>query len=375
MAGAEQSQRFVLGYRPALDGLRAVAVLVVMARHTGLPLMRGGYLGVDFFFVLSGFLITALILEDQRNGTFAFARFYARRALRLLPALGAVLLAATAFAFAFDSPTAERTRGGLLPTLLYVSNIVRAAFDWELGVLNHTWSLAIEEQFYLLWPPLLLWSLRSGGKRRARTSLIVILGLGVTTTAIRYLSGVSSYALYNGLESHGVILLMAGCLFALWLHEPTTNLDRARDVARRVALPAVVVTACVFFAFNFSAGFFPLGGYAVVALCAVAVIGFLTLHGEAWPSRVLSTPLLVGIGRISYGLYLWHYVVYYVALDRFPSVHKVPLMAGAVLASFAVAAASYFIIERPFLRLKRRFTSSPRRATIPDVPEVAPLSP
>ena len=334
--------------------------MAVMARHTGLSIFKGGYLGVDFFFVLSGFLITALILEQYERDRFSFARFYARRALRLLPALMAVLAVVGAYAFAAHSTTAEHTRHALLPALFYFSDWARA-FGSDLGLLSHTWSLAIEEQFYVLWPVLLIWSLSRGGYRRSGVVAGLVLALSIATTAARYLMGVSPNALYSGLESHGAVMLLSGCALAICLESaPLTRLDATARAARLGFPLAVLVTIALFVRAGFLSSFYALGGYALLAACAVVLIGHTVLDTDGAVGKLLRARPLVAVGRVSYGLYLWHYVVYRTISDRFPHLSTRPRILVEVPLSFAVAAASYFVIERPFLRLKRRFSDRPR---------------
>src|SRR4051794_36677121 len=146
-----------LAYHPALDGVRAFAVLGVIATHAGFSHLRAGGFGVYVFFVLSGYLITHLLAtEREATGRLSLRRFYARRALRLLPALALLLIASAVWALADGGPTAERTLRGIPFVALYVGNWANAASpiggDYDLGLLGHTWSLSVEEQFYLLWP-------------------------------------------------------------------------------------------------------------------------------------------------------------------------------------------------------------------------------
>ena len=158
---------FRLGYRPSLDGLRGVAVLVVMAHHAYVPFFRGGGVGVDIFFVLSGFLITSLLLEEwRRTQDISLRGFYIRRGLRLLPALFMLLLVLQAYALLRMRGDAfwemEKAIGAVLG---YFGNWVAALGLYDMRVLSHTWSLSIEEQFYFLWPIILLLMLRSRWKR------------------------------------------------------------------------------------------------------------------------------------------------------------------------------------------------------------------
>ena len=177
--GAGEQASFELGHRRALDGLRGVAVLAVLGFHGGVPFMRGGFLGVDVFFVLSGFLITSLLYEEwRRTGAIRLRAFYMRRVLRLLPALILLLLALTIYAIWLPWPDQRaRLRAEIAFTLLYVANWALAfRLVPDLGFLAHAWSLAIEEQFYLVWPLALLLLLRSG-VRLPRVIALVMLAI------------------------------------------------------------------------------------------------------------------------------------------------------------------------------------------------------
>lgn len=156
-----------MGYRPELDGLRALAVIAVMLHHTFVDAAPSGHLGVDLFFVLSGFLITRLALEEHaRTGSLDLRAFWRRRAYRLLPALLLALPIVLLWGWVIGGQVREQTITGSWTSLLYVTNWARAtgAIDTA-GLMTHAWSLAIEEQFYLLWPLLLVWLLRRGGPR------------------------------------------------------------------------------------------------------------------------------------------------------------------------------------------------------------------
>lgn len=349
---------FKLGRRPGLDALRGLAVLAVMGRHTGAPLLRGGFLGVDVFFVLSGFLITTVIIEQHVNGLFSFRNFFARRLLRLVPALVALLACVALYAFAVDSPQAAETRSGLLPTLFYVSNWAEA-LGVNLGVLSHTWSLAVEEQFYLLWPPLLVWSLRLGGFRRAAALAFGVSMGSAILTATRSVAGSDPHDLYIGLESHGTIMLMSGCGLAVWLKGSCQKRLAATARAARIGFPvAVFILLGLFLAVDNTSVFYAFGGYVILAAAVTAVIMHAVLNLDGLAARVFGNRLLIVTGRISYGLYLWHYVVYRIVGEMLPDLGTIPRTLIGVVLSFASASLSYWLIELPFLRLKGRFAVS-----------------
>jgi peptidoglycan/LPS O-acetylase OafA/YrhL len=349
---------FKLGYRPALDGLRAVAVLTVLAYHAGL--IEGGFLGVDVFFTLSGFLITTLLLEEHtRTGAIAIARFYARRALRLLPALVALLLVCGGVLFATLPPEFRMILGGyLLGVLGYVANWL--IIYWQpLGVFGHTWSLAIEEQFYLVWPVLLLLLLRWVRCRWIVTGLVTAAaGSLLWRLALGWGGHTPFFRLYAGTDTHADGLLI-GAALAVWLHlrgsaGPPGRVGRVGGAVAALGLLGLLVTAPLV----------PGYGWGVTALAALATGGVICgiIDGRSWVTRCLEMLWLVGIGRISYGVYLWHFPVFFqVGILIGPRESAAPLwqIALAWSLTFAAALISYFLIERPCLVYKARLRAYP----------------
>ena len=362
MGSPRLSGRKRIGYRPSLDGLRGVAVLFVMAFHSQLPYTQWGYLGVDVFFVLSGFLITTVLLEEWiDNGKIVLSHFYVRRVLRLFPALVVLILASllplNPIAFV------ERARAGAV-AFFYGANWARA-LDWdvEMAGLSHTWSLSIEEQFYLLWPATLILLLRM---KWSPARLVGLLAGGVVASAVlrvvMLFGGSSPERLYNGLDTRADSLL-AGCalgvVFAFGI--PVSMRIRRFAVAVSIlVIPAVIMTL----ASEWNDDFMFIAGYATVVLVTLGVLSLLV--GERAPGlgRALEFPALVGIGRISYGLYLWHYPLFnYIDLMEFSQPVRLSAMVGSV---FAAAGVSYYLIERPCLRLKGRFRPTILRSGMPE---------
>lgn len=358
---------FRLSHLAALDGLRGVAILVVMLFHATLdrgPRPSGGFLGVDLFFVLSGFLITALLLQEwQRTGGVALGAFYARRALRLLPALFAVIAVVLLAPGAFYQSVRPWRDAAL--AALHTTNWVMA-YGGSIGFFDHTWSLTIEEQFYLLWPPFLVLLLALGARRRY---VLGVVGLGIlTATWLRFewWEGPESVRrLYYGLDTRFDGLLI-GCLLALaigWSLIPHSRRVE-RGIQATAAVSAVVLALCVFTMEEESRLTYQgLGSLALLA-CAGLV-----LHVVHCPSRLsrllLENRPLVWVGRISYGLYLWHFPIFNGMLNA-TRMEKAGITGPALLTvrfavAFAVAALSFALIERPFLRWKRRFAR--RRVT------------
>jgi peptidoglycan/LPS O-acetylase OafA/YrhL len=347
-------------YRPALDGLRAVAVLAVLAFHFPGPFVDGGFLGVDLFFVLSGFLITTLLyVEWEETGAIRLGAFYGRRALRLFPALAACLLVGLLAAHLVgDADLEERSQLGALSAAFYVANWARVARgDDALGVFAHTWSLSIEEQFYLLWPVVLWMLLRSGRTSRQIASILMLaLTLSIGWRIMLWYDGTGFVRLYNGSDTHADPLLL-GCLLAIWRRNHSASPTTLMVTIAVAALSVAVVLA------RADAPYMPLGVLTLVALaCAVLIAAVDQLGSAGRLVWLLSLPPLVVIGRLSYSLYLWHWPVEYL-MRKTVLTPEWRLLADIAL-SFLLAFLSYTYVERPFLRLKRHLEP----ATVRSIP-------
>jgi peptidoglycan/LPS O-acetylase OafA/YrhL len=358
-----------LGYRPALDGVRAIAISAVVSMHAfGWP--GEGALGVDLFFVLSGFLITTLLLEEQQSrGRISLVGFYWRRARRLLPALFAMLavyLAATVVVLAVRGEL-DAFGGRLLAvaaTLGYVGNVFRLDGHHVPASLSHLWSLAQEEQFYVLWP-LALILLRSRPALLARLLVVAIAGVMVERAALMSTHGFER--VYLGPDAHSEPILI-GCLFAVWFVEGRRPSTAVRGRVAAVSLAAIVATMTLLKpatkALSVSAAGW-LYGTPLLTLFAFAC-GFLIFDGALEGSRVgraLSVKPLGFLGRISYALYLWHVPVL-VAFGRLSNggVRAVAAIAVAI----GLAWASRYLIELPArrLRLPSLATSAPKEEEV-----------
>jgi peptidoglycan/LPS O-acetylase OafA/YrhL len=318
-------------HRPELDGLRGIAILIVLAAHTGVPGFAdgGGGAGVTLFFVLSGYLITSLLLaEKTKTGRVDLRAFYIRRALRLFPALAAVLVVVTILAVAGLMPRAASEgvdyRIVVLGVIGYVVNWV-AVTGQSIGMLGHAWSLAVEEQFYILWPTLLLLGLRLG---RTRLVLIILL-VTFLDTPYRLLLDLNGgfMHVFVGTDCRGDALLL-GCVLALLE-------TRWHPVVGWAGVLGVLVVAALWPGD-------PGLGAQLMFIPAAAIVSTLAVAGCP---VILAWRPLAFIGKISYGLYLWHGLVIWWAL---PWPVAVPL-------SIAIACLSYFVLEQRFLRLKDRF--------------------
>jgi len=352
---------FRLGYSPSLDGLRGVAILVVMGFNGHLLWLRGGFIGVDIFFVLSGFLITALLVQayDPTSGI-GLKNFYFRRALRLLPALFALMLFCAAYALLFQ-PTdkANTTFEGILFTLFYVANWAQVPpFPGGIGALSHAWSLSVEEQFYIIWPLMLLVLL----KLQSKTLVFLILGLLIGSSIllnIWFWHAEAPYLrMYFGTDTRANEILI-GCVAALALSwgflKPTDRLKWAFHTGSIASLVGIVLS---FFLVRHYGAFVYNGGFTLISIGTAIVIVDLLLFPSRL-SRIFEFAPLVWIGKISYGLYLWHFPVFEASRRLFEGrISPVFYEVAGVVVTLMVATASYYFLEQPFLKLARRYKTN-----------------
>jgi peptidoglycan/LPS O-acetylase OafA/YrhL len=352
-----------LGYRPALDGVRGIAIAIVVAFHA-FHWPAAGTLGVDLFFVLSGFLITTLLLEEHaRSGRIRIGAFYIRRARRLLPALFAMLapfllIAVSATALGGGAPGWLWLR--LAAALTYTSNVLVAA-DPTLGSfgLIHLWSLAAEEQFYIVWPLLLLVVIRRVGTARVGRVLVLLLFVAVTYRLQLLLRGASIERVYYGPDTHADSLLI-GCIFGSYYVRgrlPQFVFGyRSRGVSITVSLAVVLVAAVLVSRFpsrlTYETQLLPTA-FAVAA--GVFIVS--AAIGGSLVARALAVRPLVFLGRISYSLYLWHLPLL-VALAGTHHGFGVRT-ATAVVIALLVATGSRYLVELPVLARGRSVTPKP----------------
>ncbi len=356
------------GRVPALDGIRALAVLAVLAFHGGMSWARGGFLGVDAFFVLSGYLITSLLLTGwQRTGRIAMLAFWARRARRLLPAL-LLLVLTVALTAPYLVPVEEQRqlRGDGLGALFYVANwrMVLRGGDYFANTagpspLEHTWSLGVEEQFYLVCP-LLLGAVLMVSRRPLRTlGALVLSGVVASGVALAVLYDPGDPGrTYYGTDTRAGSLLVGVTLAVALAAVPTVRGDRSQWVSRRairLGSGAVAVVGAVFLGWSWThaAGtdrWLYHGGLLLAAVAVAAVLVDLAVAPGGLAARVLAVPPLPTLGLISYGVYLWHWPVFLAVDGQRTGLVGTPLWLARCAVTLTIAGASYVLLERPLRR-------------------------
>jgi peptidoglycan/LPS O-acetylase OafA/YrhL len=341
-------------------------VIPVVLYHAGINWVSGGFVGVDVFFVISGYLITSLILQEEARGQFGLFRFYERRARRILPALFAMMLACIPFAYLWMTPNQLKYFGeGIAAVSLFVSNILfffhggYFAAPASLNPLLHTWSLAVEEQFYLLFPLVLIFVWKFG--RVTITALIAFIAL--LSFAFAHLGGsftvhfpfvvkdwsfvASDFCFY--LTPARAWELMAGVLIAIWSPDRITRPRAATEIAAAIGLLAIL---CAIFTYDRDT---PFPSYYTLLPVLGTIFVILFAGPETWTGRLLSHRAFVGIGLISYSVYLWH-----LPLLAFARIHGAGesdawLIDALTLISVPLGYLTWRYIETPF-RTKGKFS-------------------
>lgn len=331
-----------------LDGLRTIAVMAVFIHHTGLIPLHGGFIGVDIFFVLSGFLITSILVDERAStGSIDLFRFYIRRIGRLFPALLFFLIIISIYILTFKPDLSINFE--ILPSLTYTMNWVRAFDFYDAKLTGHTWTLAVEEQFYIIWPLVIL-AIWPG---KFLKPIVVILSLAIAAILWRtYMVGTGALParIYTGLDTHADGLVFGAAMAVLprnilfligkWLWMPA---------AAYICYVLTSASASAFASYNF--------GFTVTALAAVAVIARIVSDQGSVVTNSLNFLPMRWIGRLSYGFYLWHYpvikILLYSGYDTFGTFFgtstypKITMFASCFGASLLLTVISWYLIEVP----------------------------
>ncbi|MEX8192976.1 acyltransferase family protein [Comamonas guangdongensis] len=350
---------FKLRYNPALDGLRGVAIVLVILSHAHAPLFDGAFFGVDLFFVLSGFLITSLLLmEFQTQGRLDYWRFYRRRFFRLMPAL-ALFLGVYCLLAPFIWPELSDIYSDALVSILYLADYGIAFFDSP-DTLLHMWSLSVEEHFYLLWPPLLVLLLRKATPGRVWAPLLALWLLSTLWRVFWVAQGQQFYEIFFRFDTRASGLLAGAALAALMQEKPRW-MERLQSL--RAYTMWLVLAVPLIMELGWDNQHAMLWGITVVE-CAAVVVLLAVQKPEGLVYEMLTAPLLIRLGKLSYGIYLWHYpVVRYLRADySWP----VTVLAGLAI-STALSALSFYTVERWALRRHdagRQPARQPRREPV-----------
>jgi peptidoglycan/LPS O-acetylase OafA/YrhL len=349
-----------LGYIPALDGLRALAVMAVLFYHGDVKWMPGGYLGVDVFFVISGYLITCLLLGDWRQyHAIRFGRFYLRRARRLLPALFLMLGVVALYSVLFLPDTLSELRGELFAAVAYIENWWLVFHDVSYFVaagrpplLRHLWSLAVEEQFYLVWPLMLAVILKFWGSDRRKVFGIVA-GLAVLSAllmAVMYTPYHDPSRVYFGTDTRASTMLIGACLAFIWSPWRLTRQTAKSAPLVLDGFAAVGLVGVVWFFLN--AGEFDpwmyRGGFTILALFAALLLAGTVHPASRLAPAVFGFSLFRWIGVRSYGIYLWHWPIYQVTRPHSDVPFTgIPLLLFRLALTFGAATLSFRFVEEP----------------------------
>ena len=345
------------GYLPAIDGLRAFAIIAVLFYHLGVPFLPGGYLGVDLFFVISGFLITMLLVQEaDRTRRVRVGRFWMRRARRLLPALLLMVgvVAATAALVGRDLNAGLRTQ--VLGATLYGSNWVQIATGtsyvdhYEPQVFTHLWSLAVEEQFYLVWPIVVVVVLALPVRRTGIRAVLILAVVSAAWMAVQYVPGADPTRAYVGTDTHGFALLLGAALgFGSRMTPARSRFGHGRPgrPLNAVGLLGLLGVLAGMLVLNDNGPAAFRGGILIVDIAAVGLVAA-AARGSRPVGLIFATPIPIWIGRRSYGIYLWHWPLILI-IGRLlpPSAPAWQLVLLTVVTTVLCAELSYRWVEMP----------------------------
>lgn len=385
--GASAAPR--LPYMPGVDGLRALAVAAVVVYHMGAAWLPGGFLGVDVFLVISGYLITSLLLAERRaSGRIDLRRFWLRRARRLLPALLLMLVVVTAAMVVLHPGEVARMRGALLASVGYVANwyfaFANVPYFERFGrpsVLQHLWSLAVEEQFYLLWPPIMALGIVVFGRRRLLVGVLAGIAGSALLSWMLWKPFSDPSRIYYGTDTRAVALLVGVALAFVW---PVSRLRPLTDRRARLVLEAIGVAALggvlalMLILGDLDEALYR-GGFLLVAVVTAALIAVVA-HPSSRLGRAFGLSALVWLGVRSYAIYLWHWPVLMLTRgNRDVPFDGPPLVVLQLALMLGAAYLSYRYVEQPFRRhgwrglreAARRWGTSERRPVRLAVPSAA----
>lgn len=373
-----------MGYQPGLDGIRAIAIVGVLLYHADFDWFPGGFLGVDVFFVLSGFLITTLILEEyDRSGHVNFTRFYIRRAQRLLPALFFMLIvmgAVVAFAYR-DAARAFGTDA--VSALLYVTNwwyiIADQSYFEFIGrpaLLKHLWSLAVEEQFYLIWPAVAFVLMRWGRRRLVRRVAIVAAlastaWMGILAITNDYPEYADPSRAYFGTDAHAMGLLIGAALATFWRpgRLPTQLAPRAKQALTAIGVLSIAGVIAFFAFVGWYTPWLYRGGFLGLAILVALVIALATHPALPLGGWIGKQPMRY-LGQRSYGIYLWHWPIFMITRPNLDiPLDGIELFVLRIGLTLGIAELSYRVIEMPIRRgiLKRWWSAFGSRVMVPAI--------
>lgn len=353
-------------YMGGLDGLRALSVLAVIAYHMNLPWAGGGFLGVGIFFVLSGYLITDLLIQEWKDTrTIDLKNFWIRRAKRLLPAMLSAVIVVICYVLVFHRSLLQETWMDALAALFYFSNWwsifhQQSYFDSfaNPSLLKHFWSLAVEEQFYLIWPLLVLLVLRLGRSVKMLYIMTLLLAAAsIIDMGLLYQTGTDPSRVYYGTDTRAFALLFGAILACIW---PSRSLSAKGSKAVGIFLDSVGTLALIFLLLwlsyvNQFEEFLYSGGLALFSLVVVVLISALA-HPSTLLGKWLGIKPLRWIGVRSYGMYLWHYPIIQLTTPTSQANEIQPLrIAFQLILIFVISALSYHFIEDPIRRSAKTF--------------------
>jgi peptidoglycan/LPS O-acetylase OafA/YrhL len=353
-----------MGHLPALDGLRGVAIAFVVGVHLYAPVFSGGNSGVDLFFVLSGFLITKLALDEaDRTGGLSLSQFYLRRVFRIFPALFVMLAFLLLASVTFMSDVGNPLRREIMLSGASMGNLWPVFYGFEpRGALGHTWSLGIEEQFYLVWPFILFVS--SLAFRNTRRFAAWVAGVTIVSGLLTrvVVVGILDYPHWKSIPFFDFDGLALGCILAMVLH-----MDDAGRWLRvpnwLFALAAAVVVSDLFIARAYiDHDHYGLRSPVLRVAYAVILAAFLLRPTSQMAAPFRTSPMRM-LGRLSYSLYLWHVPIFTIfSKERHPDTSRVLLVVTKVVVSAAAAVTSYYVVERPAIEYGRRLRERRRAA-------------